>query len=168
MRIEVIVVLALLLIGCIHEIYLKKYYQVRKVFKTLHHFLDVRDSLVVKLLPEVKGKKVAQDIIEGIDERKMNFSSSQNNAILSDIKLNTRLKKLYEEINHISKNEIINQLFANILSIEKDLKRIRKEYNLAVEEYNQSLVKHKVILLKVMKMKPLDTYQTTTQAIRKE
>ena len=65
----------------------------------------------------------------------------------------------YKKIDEERPNEVVLQVFAKIISMEKDLKNIRNKYTLAVEKYNESLIKHKFMCLKVIRMKPLDTYK---------
>ena len=94
-----------------------------------------------------------------MEERRLNFESSYNNAIKSDVKLNKELKAAYSEINKAKLNSISSQLFNTILKTESELKTLRAKYNETVEKYNNNLVKHNFVCLKVIKMKPLDTYK---------
>lgn len=158
MIIKVIILLIIFLIFMFYMLYLKEYFKVKKVYKHLRKVLDVRDSLVLKLIPEIKNKKLSAKVIYLIDERKENFKTSYNNSILSDIKLNAELRKLYEYINTLNKNEVINNIFSKIINLEKELKNIRTKYNISVENYNNNLIKHKFMCLRVIKLKPLDTY----------
>lgn len=151
--------LAVVLIFTIYQLYFKRYFKVKKTFETLSKFLNVRDSLVLKLISEIKDKKLAERIVNLIDERKENFKISYNNSIRADVKLNKELRHFYEILNTIKKNEVVNSVFAKIINLEKDLKNIRNEYNKVVEGYNQNLIKHKFICFRVIKMKPLDTYK---------
>ena len=89
----------------------------------------------------------------------MNFESSYNNAIKSDVKLNKELKTAYAKISKTKLNSISLQLFNTILKTESELKNLRAKYNEVVEKYNNNLVKHNLVCLKVIKMKPLDTYK---------
>ena len=153
-----VIVAILVIIYLIYWLYFRQYFEMRKIFHVLKKFLEARDSLVLKLVPEAEDKKLSNDVIQGIEERKLNFSSGQNNAILSDIKLNAKLKDFYEKYNQKEKNELEKELFGEILAAEQKLKHLRKEYNQVVERYNQHLIKHKTICLKLIKMKPLDIY----------
>lgn len=156
---EIIILIIIFTMLIIYMLYLKSYFKVKKVFKHLRKFLDTRDTLILKLIPEVKNKKIAGKIVMLIEERKENFKTSYNNSILSDIKLNSELRKLYEYLNTIKRNEVFDNAFRSILELEKDLKNIRNKYNMSVEEYNKALIKHKYMCLKVIRMKPLDTYK---------
>lgn len=158
MIIKVIILLIIFFIFIFYMLYLKEYLKVKKVYKHLRKVLDTRDTLVLKLIPEIKNKELSAKVIYLIDERKENFKTSYNNSILSDIKLNTELRKLYEYINTLNKNEVINNVFGKIINLEKELKNIRNKYNIAVENYNNNLIKHKYMCLRIIKMKPLDTY----------
>ena len=158
MIIKIIILLIIFLIFMFYMLFLKEYFKVKKVYKHLRKVLDTRDTLVLKLIPEIKNKEIAEKVIYLIDERKENFKTSYNNSILSDIKLNTEIRKLYEYINTLNKNEVINNIFGKILNLEKELKNIRNKYNVAVENYNNNFIKHKNVCLKIIRMKPLDTY----------
>ena len=163
MIIKVIVILVIVLIFFIYQIYFKKFFKVKKVHSQLKGFLDVRDTLVLKLVPEINDDKMGERIVKFIDERKENFNTSYNNSIMSDIKLNRELRKFYEKINEIKKNDVSNNIFSKIINLEKDLKKIRNEYNKVVESYNNNLVKHRFICLRIIRMKPLDTYRIMGQ-----
>lgn len=159
MIIEIIILLILFIAFIIYSIFLKDFFSVRKVYNHLKNFLDARDALVLKLIPEINNKEIASKVVYKIDERKENFKTSYNNSILADIKLNSELRKLYEYINTINKNDLIKNIFSKIIALEKDLKNIRNKYNIAVEKYNKTLINHKFICLRLIKMKPLDTYK---------
>lgn len=155
-----ILILAIIILSYIfYKIYLKDFIEVRKVFISLKKFLSARDTLVLKMLPEIKKIIDVNKILSLVDERRLNFESSYNNAIKSDVKLNKELKEAYSKISKENLNEITLQVFNNILKAESELKNLRKEYNEKVEKYNNNLVKHKFICLKIIRMKPLDTYQ---------
>ena len=149
------------MLSFIYYAYFKEYFSVNKIFVTLKKFLSTRDALILKLIPEVKDKKEAQIVVSLIEERKLNFSSSFNNAIKADVKLNSELRKFYKKLSEQKLNEVEIQVFSKIMGIEKDLKALRNKYTLAVEEYNKILVKHKFVCLKIIKMKPLDTYKVS-------
>lgn len=159
MIMKIVILLIMLVIFIIYLLYFKDYFRVKKVYNSLRNFLDVRDSLIIKLISEIENKKVASKIVNLIEERRENFKTSYNNSIKADAKLNSALKEFYESLNSMKKNEVVNSTFAKSINLEKDLKKIRVEYNNAVEKYNQNLVKHKFVCLRVIKMKPLDTYK---------
>lgn len=155
-----ILILAIIILSYIfYKVYLKDFIEVRKVFISLKKFLSARDTLVLKMLPEIKKIIDVNKILSLVDERRLNFESSYNNAIKSDVKLNKELKAAYSKIGKENLNEITLQVFNNILKAESELKNLRKEYNDKVEKYNKNLIKHKFICLKIIRMKPLDTYQ---------
>ena len=158
MILKIVILLVFILIFAIYQFYFKDFFRVRKIYKSLNKFLSVRDSLVLKLISEVKDKKMAAKVVNLIDERKENFKTSYNNSILADVKLNCELKEFYKVLNNMKKNVVVNDVFSKVINLEKDLKKIRNEYNRAVEKYNNNLVKHKFACLRVIKMKPLDTY----------
>ena len=149
----------IILIFIIYELYFKEYFHVKKIFWSLKKFLSTRDTLILKIIPDVKDKKASKKIINLIEERRINFNSSYNNAIKSDVKLNSELINFYKKIDEERPNEVVLQVFAKIMGMEKDLKNIRNKYTLALEKYNESLIKHKFMCLKIIRMKPLDTYK---------
>lgn len=159
MVLKFIILGIIILIFIIYELYFKEYFHVKKIFWSLKKFLSTRDTLILKIIPDVKDKKASKKIINLIEERRINFNSSYNNAIKSDVKLNSELINFYKKIDEERPNEVVLQVFAKIISMEKDLKNIRNKYTLAVEKYNESLIKHKFMCLKVIRMKPLDTYK---------
>ena len=82
-----------------------------------------------------------------------------NDKIVLYIELNRELKDFYSLVNSKIDNPIVKATFTNIIELEKKLKKIRKEYNFAVEKYNMNLVMHKFICMRLIRMKPLDTYK---------
>lgn len=161
---KMLFVLLLVCIYLFYKMYLAKFLLVRKNFLTLKRFLSARDALISKLLPEIKKQINIERVVLLIEERRENFENNYNNAIQSDVKLNSELKNLYLGINKLKLNELTKQLFNTILKSEMELKKLRKEYSDAVEKYNENLVKHKFVCLKLIKMKPLDTYSVVGQS----
>ncbi len=159
MVIKCIILVLIFLIYIIYRLYFKEYFNVKRVFLSLKNHLNTRDALVLKMVPEIKDKKNSKNVVGLIEERRINFDSSYNNAIKSDVKLNSELKNFYNIVNSQKLNELTKEIFFNILDIEKDLKNIRNKYNASVEMYNENLVKHKFMCLKIIRMKPLDTYK---------
>ena len=161
MKIGIIILFVIVLVAyVIYRFYFEDYTKVRKMFRLLQKFLDARDSLVLKLVPDIKDKKLSKEVLKRIEERKLNFSSGQNNAILSDIKLNAILKKLYEQLNLVEKNDLEKEIFISIMQAEQKLRHLRQEYNHVVFDYNQNLLRHNIVCLKLIKMKPLDQYKS--------
>ena len=138
MIIKIVILLIVLLVFLVYKIYFSSYFKVRDVYMSLKSFLDVRDALVLKLVPEIKNEKMSKVIVNLIDERKENFKTSYNNSILADVRLNSELREFYKSVNEIKKNDVINSVFSKIINLEKDLKNIRIEYNKAVEKYNDN------------------------------
>lgn len=156
---KILIMVVVTLIYVFYRVYLKDFIEVRKTFMTLKKFLSTRDALLLKLLPELKNTIDANKILSFVEERRLNFESSYNNAIKSDVKLNKELKTTYAKISKTKLNSISLQLFNTILKTESELKSLRAKYNETVEKYNNNLVKHNFVCLKVIKMKPLDTYK---------
>lgn len=160
---KILFTLLLIYIYLFYKIYLAKFLAVRKNFLILKRFLNARDALISKLLPELKKQIDIKKAILLIEERRENFESNYNNAIKSDVKLNAELKIVYSKINNLKLNELTKQLFNAILKSEIELKKLRKEYSEAVEKYNNNLINHKFVCLKLIKMKPLDTYSVVVK-----
>ncbi len=159
MIIKIVLLVIILIIYLVYILYLKPFFDVRRVIYTLRDFLSTRDSLILKLIPEVKNKELKENIVGLINSRKEKFNLTYNDAIESDIRLNSELKKLYEEINKIKNNRMVTGIFENIIKIEKELKNIRAKYNEVATKYNDNLVKRKNVCVKLLKMRPLNTYK---------
>ena len=54
---------------------------------------------------------------------------------------------------------MVTGIFENIIKIEKELKNIRTKYNEVATKYNDNLVKRKNVCVKLLKMRPLNTYK---------
>ncbi len=159
MIIKIVLLVIILIIYLVYILYLKPFFDVRRVIYTLRDFLSTRDSLILKLIPEVKNKELKENIVGLINSRKEKFNLTYNDAIESDIRLNSELKRLYEEINKIKNNRMVTGIFENIIKIEKELKNIRTKYNEVATKYNDNLVKRKNVCIKLLKMRPLNTYK---------
>lgn len=159
MIIKIVLLVIILIIYLVYILYLKPFFDVRRVIYTLRDFLSTRDSLILKLIPEVKNKELKENIVGLINSRKGKFNLTYNDAIESDIRLNSELKRLYEEINKIKNNRMVTGIFENIIKIEKELKNIRTKYNEVATKYNDNLVKRKNVCIKLLKMRPLNTYK---------
>lgn len=159
MIIKIVLLVIILIIYLVYILYLKPFFDVRRVIYTLRDFLSTRDSLILKLIPEVKNKELKENVVGLINSRKEKFNLTYNDAIESDIRLNSELKRLYEEINKIKNNRMVTGIFENIIKIEKELKNIRTKYNEVATKYNDNLVKRKNVCIKLLKMRPLNTYK---------
>ena len=85
---KILIIVVVILIYVFYRVYLKDFIEVRKTFMTLKKFLSTRDALLLKLLPELENTIDANKILSFVEERRLNFESSYNNAIKSDVKLN--------------------------------------------------------------------------------
>lgn len=142
----------------IYNLYFKDYIEVKKSFNILIKTLDTRDLLVMKLVPELENKSERADIVKLIEMRMKNKKSSFTNQIKIDIELNEKLKDMYLKLEKNKNNLVLHSALRNSLEIENTLKKLRTEYNLTVEKYNMNLVMHKFVCMRVIRMKPLDTY----------
>lgn len=142
----------------IYMLYFKEYKDVMGNFQTLVKVLETRDLLLMRILPEVSDKKIKEETARLVDQRMQCKNAGCNNLIKSDVELNKQLTITYKEIDKL-KNALVREEFKRIISLEKKLKVIRREYNNAVEKYNKNLIAHKKMCIKYLRMKPLDTYK---------
>ncbi|MBQ9267523.1 MAG: hypothetical protein IJ217_04520 [Clostridia bacterium] len=157
-----IVLVGVVLAIVFYFVYLKDYAEVNRVFSSLEKTLDARDLLVMKLVPEIKDKKMQAKVVKLIEERMNHKNIPYNDKIALDIALNKELKEFYAAVNEKADNPVIKATFAKAVEFEKVLKKIRNEYNLAVTKYNTNLVMHKFVCMRIIRMKPLDTYAVNT------
>lgn len=151
-----LVVVFLIYLG--YMLYFKEYVDVCKVFNTLEKTLDTRDLALMKILGELKNKRIKGETTKLISKRINSKKSGYNEKIKIDVELNKKLKETYNEINNIINNPVIKETFTRIITLEKKLKVQREEYNLFVEKYNRNIIHHKKICILLLRMKPLDTY----------
>ena len=105
------------------------------------------------------NKKEIAKVLMLIDARKETRNSGYTIRMNADVELTKELKKFYSELNKVLNNEISKQTFARIIELEKRAKKIRISFNNAVEKYNNNLVLHKDVCIRLIRMKPLDTYK---------
>lgn len=153
-------VLLIMVLGVIliYLLYFKEYKEVMANFETLIKVLETRDLLLMRILPEIKDKNIKEETVKLVEQRMQCKNGGCNALIKSDVELNKQLNITYRELEKI-KNALVREEFKRIVSLEKKLKVIRREYNEAVEKYNQNLINHKKMCIKYLRMKPLDTYK---------
>ena len=139
-------------------LYFKEYKEVMANFNTLVKVMETRDLLLMRILPELKDKKIIEETARLVEQRMQCKNAGCNALVKSDVELNKQLKQTYEEIDKL-KNALVREEFKRIVSLEKNLKLIRREYNKSVEKYNKNLISHKIMCIKYLRMKPLDTYK---------
>lgn len=154
-----ILIFLIILVYYVINVYLKEYIEVTKIYKTLRKLLGHRDMLLLKILPDIKNKKQKEKIINLINNRNKMYSISYDDAIISDVKLHNELKNVYIEIEKMQKNEIQSEIFKKLMIMEKQIKGARNKYSSAVEKYNLSLTIHPKVFIKILHMRPLDTYK---------
>lgn len=143
----------------VYGTYFKEYFEVKKIFKTLQHVLDTRDVLLLKLSGEKVDKKDFAKVVMLIDERKKTKNLGYTVRMNADVKLNHELKEFYLKLSKVLDNPISKDVFKRVMDLEKQAKKIRVAYNMAVENYNNNLILHKKVCMKWIRMKPLDTYK---------
>lgn len=154
-----LVVLFLIYLG--YMLYFKEYVDVCRVFDVLEKTLDTRDLLLVKIIDEIKNRRIKENTVKLINKRIKARKSSYNEKIRIDIELNQQLKETYQEINQLTKNPIVKESFLKIITLEKKLKFQREEYNKVVEKYNRNIIHHKTVCMTIIRMRPLDTYKSS-------
>ncbi len=159
MEIALVFLIIMFVAFVLYQIYLKDYFNVIKSFKILRKALDTRDILLLKIIPDVNDKNLSAETLKLIEDRNEESKISYNDAIQSDIKLHNTLKKVYEEIDRIKKNQLQIEIFKRIISLEKSIKKLRQEYCNKVNLYNIGLTMHVNVLIKMLHLKPLDTYK---------
>ena len=63
MIVKIIILFFILLIFIIYKLFFKEYFKVKKVYKHLRKFLDTRDSLVLKIIPEIEDKDIVAKVV---------------------------------------------------------------------------------------------------------
>lgn len=154
-----LVVLFLIYLG--YMLYFKEYVDVCRVFDVLEKTLDTRDLLLVKIIDEIKNRRIKENTVKLINKRIKARKSGYNEKIRIDIELNQQLKETYQEINQLTKNPIVKESFLKIITLEKKLKFQREEYNKVVEKYNRNIIHHKTVCMTIIRMRPLDTYKSS-------
>lgn len=139
--------------------YFKEYFEVKKIFNTLQNVLDTRDILLLKLTSEKVNKKMIANVVMLIDKRKETKNSGYTVRMNSDVELNHALKEFYPILVKVLDNPISKDIFNRIMELEKQSKKVRIAYNTAVEKYNNNLILHKKVCMRLIRMKPLDTYK---------
>lgn len=152
------ILISIILIMIVYFLYFRDYIEVKKVFKILIKTLDTRDLLIMKLVPEIKNKKEKAEIIRLVDDRMKSKKMSYTEQIKLDVELNDKLKNMYFNLEQEKDNPVIKATLARAFELEKTLKKVRNEYNVAVEKYNMNLIMHKFVCMRVIRMKPLDIY----------
>ena len=156
-----LIILLLVIFGYyVYGTYFKEYFDVKKVYNTLQKVLDTRDLLVLKLTGEKIDKKKIANVVMQIDKRKETRNSGYTVRMNADVELSKVLKDFYVAVSKVLDNDISKENFARIMELEKQAKKIRIAYNNAVENYNNNLVLHKKVCMRLIHMKPLDTYKT--------
>ena len=157
----VLLLIILFLIYLVYMLYFKEYVDVSNVFRTLEKTLDTRDLFLMKIIGEMKNKRIKGETVKLISKRIKSRKSGYNEKIRIDIELNHQLKETYKEINTLIKNPVIKESFLKIIALEKKLKLQREEYNKVVEKYNRNIIHHKKVCMLLIRMKPLDTYKSS-------
>lgn len=158
MWIGLIVLLLSIFLYYMYGTYFKEYFEVKRVYNTLQHVLDTRDVLLLKLTSEKISKKEIAKVVMLIDERKKTKNAGYTVRMNADVKLNHELKAFYPNLVKALDNPVSKQIFKSLMELEKQAKKVRIAYNNAVENYNNNLILHKKVCMRLIRMKPLDTY----------
>lgn len=139
--------------------YFKEYFEVKKINNTLQKILDTRDLLLLKLTGERVNKKDIAKVLMLIDKRKDTKNAGYTFKMQADVELNKELKSFYEKLSKVLDNDVSKDTFKRVIELEKQAKKARISYNNAVERYNNNLILHKKVCMRIIHMKPLDTYK---------
>ena len=161
----IILLIVSVIIFLIYMLYFKEYKDVMANFRTLVKVLETRDLLLMRILPEIKENHIKEETTRLVEQRMQCKNGGCNSLIKSDVELNKQLITTYKEIDKI-KNALVREEFKRIISLEKKLKVIRREYNKSVEKYNKNLIIHKKMCINYLRMKPLDTYKIPVRDIK--
>lgn len=155
------IILLLIVIFCyyIYGMYFKEYFEVKKINNTLQKILDTRDLLLLKLTGERVNKKDIAKVLMLIDKRKDTKNAGYTFKMQADVELNKELKSFYEKLSKVLDNDVSKDTFKRVIELEKQAKKARISYNNAVERYNNNLILHKKVCMRIIHMKPLDTYK---------
>lgn len=159
MWVSLILLLLAIFLYYAYGMYFKEYFEVKKVYNTLQNVLDTRDVLLLKLTSEKVDKKAIAKIVMLIDKRKNTKNSGYTVRMNADVELSNELKNFYPKLSKVVDNDLSKEAFKRIIELEKQAKKIRISYNNAVEKYNNNLILHKKICMRLIRMKPLDTYK---------
>ncbi len=141
----------------IYFLIFKEYSTMLRSYEMLVKVLETRNLILMRILPEIKDKKVKKEITSYV-EQMINYKRTNNDKVLElDVSINKKLDKIYSELNK-SKNPVVLEELKRVVNFEKKLKIIRREYNKAVDEYNSKLIKHPKLMAKFLKMRPYNTY----------
>lgn len=155
-----VILLLLVIFGYyVYGTYFKEYFEVKKINNTLQKILDTRDLLLLKLTGEKVSKKETAKVLMFIDKRRDTKNAGYAFKMQADVDLNKELITFYKKLNQVLDNEVSKDTFRRIIELEKQAKKVRISYNNAVERYNNNLILHKKVCMRIIKMKPLDTYK---------
>ena len=156
--ISIIFIVLFVIFISIHYLFFKEYSIVMGNFQTLIKVIESRDLLLLRVLPEIKNKKIKDDMTMLISQRMAAKRQGNDKLIEMDVKINKKLNRVYTEFNS-SKNLIVREELKRLVNLEKKLKVIRREYNKSVENYNNKLIKHPKLMMKFLKMRPYNLYE---------
>ncbi len=154
----IILFMILLLAIYFYNVYLREYFDVIRTYKTLRKLLETRDLILLKILSDVNNKKLSKKVLNLIDQRRKKAKTSFDDGIIADAELNSALKKLYEEINAMKRNELQDEIFKHLIGLEKQLKSVRTRYSEAVTKYNYALAAHPKVLIKMLHLRTFQLY----------
>lgn len=159
MWISITLLLLIIFLYYVYGMYFKEYFEVKKIYNTLQKTLDARDVLLLNFASEKIEKESFAKIVMLIDKRKETKQAGYTIRMQADVELSNELKKFYNKLSKIIDNDLSKEVFKRVVELEKQAKKIRIRYNMAVEAYNNNLILHKKVCMRLIRMKPLDTYK---------
>ena len=157
MVIAIVLIVILIIFGIIYWLLFKEYANVMAIFETLIKVLDTRNLVLMRILSEIKDKQIKNEMSNLVAQRLDTKQLYNDKLIELDVKMNKKLDRIYSELDK-SKNPIVKEELKKLINFEKNLKKIRREYNKVVDEYNDRIVKHPKLMMKFLKMRPFNTY----------
>jgi hypothetical protein len=158
MVVAIVLFVIIIIYWILHFLFFKEYSIVMANFETLVKVLETRDLILMRVLPEIKDKKVKDEMTNLVSEQLSAKKQGNDKLIENDVAINKKLDVIYRELDK-SKNPLVKEELRRLVQLEKSLKTIRREYSKAVDQYNEKLVKHPKSMIKFWKMKPLNTYK---------
>ena len=156
--INVIFLICIYIIVLSYLLFFKERTELNGNYATLVKVLEFRDLTLMRILPEIKSRKTKNEITNLVQNRMVSKKTGINSLIFADVELNKKLNPIYIEFNN-SKNPLVRAELRKIVSFEKKLKVIRREFNKSADEYNQNLIDHSFVCGKILRMKPVDKYK---------
>ena len=88
-----VILVIIFIIWILYSLYFKEYRDVMAMYETLVKVLETRDLLLMRILPEVKDKKIREETSRLVQNRMQCKNAGCNLLVKSGLKRNKELKK---------------------------------------------------------------------------